>query len=429
MFRGMSTRRDRSVTGNAPGTRQRITKTLINETVAPSGTDARTGYSIQDDEVPGLSVRFYPNGKKVWRLYYRADGRQRRMVLGDATAVHPDKARRVSRSLLGAVAEGRDPARERTERREAPTVNELADRYLEEHARPFKKTAGKDERNLDNHVRPALGRMLVRDVKPADVERLHRSMKAKPGAANRVASLLQKMFNLALRWGWYEGHNPVRGLRRYPERKVHRHLSEIELARLAKALREAEARVPRQVAILRFAMLTGCRIGEILTLTWDGVDLERGFVHLSDAKAGPRSFPLNTAARDLLAVQPRGEECPYVFPSTSTRRPDRPFVDINSAWHAIRKAAKLEDLRIHDLRHLFAETAATGGLSLPMIGRLLGHKTPLTTARYAELADDPARVATEQVGARLAAALDSVGVASATSTTKPGPRRRKGGPR
>jgi integrase len=111
--------------------------------------------------------------------------------------------------------------------------------------------------------------------------------------------------------------------------------------------------------------------------------------------------PLNTLARELLSTKAHGPSERYVFPG---RRSGKPLRDLHRTWKAICKEADIEDLRIHDLRHSYASILVSAGLSLPVIGALLGHAQPSTTARYAHLFDDPLREATERVGAIVEAA-------------------------
>ncbi len=392
----------------------KITRAMVKRATS---TGDRGELVAKDTDVPGLELWCYAPSKrtgrarKVWKLYYRAgDGRQRRPVLGDATAILPDSARTLARELLGDVARGADPSEERTTRRAAPTVGELCDRYLEEYAEPYKKpsSVAEDRRNIDNHVRPALGGRKVASVALPDIQRLHRGMRDKPIAANRVLAVLSKMFNLAEKWGLRPEHsNPCRHVEKYAERQVHRPLSEIELARLAKVLREAEtgkppeaAENPRAVAALRLLMLTGMRRNEALRLRWDEVDLEAGLLRLGDSKTGAKLVRLNGAAREVIAAQEPMLGNPYVFPSPV--KPGAPLYDVKRVWDRIRKRAGLGDARLHDLRHSFAATAAAGGLSLHQIGQLLGHRNPRTTARYSDLVDDDAAKAAEQVGEALA---------------------------
>jgi integrase len=150
-------------------------------------------------------------------------------------------------------------------------------------------------------------------------------------------------------------------------------------------------------------MFTGARLNEILTLEWDHVDAEHALLMLPDSKTGKKAIRLNAPARQVLESIPRLEGNPHVI---CGERPGQHLVNLQKAWRRIRKVAKLNDVRIHDLRHSFASVAASGGQSLIVIGKMLGHSQPATTARYAHLADDPVKAASDAVAARIAAAMN-----------------------
>ena len=241
----------------------------------------------------------------------------------------------------------------------------------------------------------------------ADVARLHHGMRATPGAANRVLALLSKMCALAEQWGLREpGSNPVRGIERFRERRRERHLTPEELERLGDVLRQVElerTESPSSVALVRLLLLTGARLGEVLGLRWDRIDWQAGSVRLADSKTGPKTLYLSDAATGgagwPLVVQ---ADNPWVLPG---RVQGRPLVNPQKPWRRIRRAAGLEDVRLHDLRHTYAAVAARGGLSLPMIGALLGHSEPQTTQRYAHLVGNPVKQAAEQVGEAIRVAM------------------------
>jgi integrase len=232
-------------------------------------------------------------------------------------------------------------------------------------------------------------------------------MRSTPGAANRVLALLSKMFNLAERWGLRPDHtNPCRHVERYVERKMERFLSPEELARLGAALAAAErgeTEMPSAIAAVRLLAFTGARAGEVLGLRWEHVDLQSGCLRLPMSKTGRKVIHLNEPAIGVLAeLAERKTDNPWVIEGA---KPGSPLVNIRKPWHRLREAAGLPDVRLHDLRHSFASVAVAGGLSLPVIGALLGHSQPATTARYAHLAADPLRAAAEAVGTRLGAAM------------------------
>jgi integrase len=262
---------------------------------------------------------------------------------------------------------------------------------------------------IERHILPALGRRKLADANRADVQRLHHKLRETPFYANRVLALLSKIFNLAEAWGLRpDGTNPCRHVTRYKEPARARFVSEVELARLGAVLAQAEhegTEAPAAIAAVRLLVLTGCRLGEILTLRWEHADLERGELRLPESKTGPKTVPLNAPARELLAGLAR-DQSGFVIPG---RKRGRHLVNLEKPWCRLRERAGLADVRLHDLRHSFASIGAGGGLSLPVIGALLGHTQAATTKKYAHLADDPLRAASELIGRRIAAAWGTKG--------------------
>ena len=157
------------------------------------------------------------------------------------------------------------------------------------------------------------------------------------------------------------------------------------------------------IAAIRLLIFTGARRNEILTLRWEHVSEEHGCLMLPDSKTGRKAVHLNPPALDVLHALPRLEGNPYVI---CGEKAGQHLVNLEKPWRRIRKAAKLDDVRLHDLRHSFASVAASGGQSLIVIGKMLGHSQPATTARYAHLADDPVKAASDAVGRHIAAAMD-----------------------
>ncbi len=390
-----------------PTPRRKLTKRLV-ESIKAGSTDM----FVWDTAVPGFGLRVWPSGKRVFIFQYRNRYRQtRRPVIGQYGAITTEKARKIAEQWSGEVKNGGDPGAERSEAAKALTIAQLADRYLAEHARPKKKprSVQSDESNLRNHVLPALGPKKVAAVTRADLARLHHSMRDTPGAANRVLALLSKMFTLAEKWELRpDGTNPCRHVDRNPERKLERFLSEAELARLAETLAEAErtrTEMPSVLAAIRILLFTGARLSEILTLGWEHVDMEGQCLRLPDSKTGAKVVYLPPAALEILADLDRSDDNPYVI--TGAKKGSH-LVNLRKPWGRIRAKAGLDDVRIHDLRHSFASMAVAGGLTLPVIGALLGHTQPATTARYAHLADDPLKQAANLTGARIAAAMGHV---------------------
>ncbi|HEV3073406.1 MAG TPA: tyrosine-type recombinase/integrase [Thermoanaerobaculia bacterium] len=361
---------------------------------------------VFDSEVSGFGVRIKPSGRKSYLIQYRnAGGRSRRLTIAGHGRMTAEEARDEAKQLLAAAARGQDPAEDRHRALRAPTVAQLAALYLERHARPRKKTAIADESMLRRYVLPAFGARKVEAITRGDVARLHHELGDKPLAANRVLALISVMFNLAESWGLRApASNPCRHLKRYPERKRDRFLSAEEVQRLGEALLEAQGiEHPSALAAIRLLLLTGARKSEILTLKWEHVDLERYALRLPDSKTGAKVIALGGAAAALLARLDRREGNPYVCWGNSD---GGHFIGLQHVWQRIRRRARLPEVRLHDARHSYASFGAAAGLGLPVIGALLGHKQPITTARYAHLANDPLRAAADRITGEIAAALD-----------------------
>jgi integrase len=379
-----------------PERRRKITKAVVDV--------LQPGELAWDADVKGLGVRCQRRDR-VYIIKYRSQGRQRWYTIGKhGSPWTPELARREAKRILGLVAEGKDPADKKQRDRSAPTLSALADRFLEEHveAKSKDRTYTEYKRLVERIVKPELGRFKADEVRSSDIERLHLKFRATPYQANRLVALLSKMFN----WSGRRGErNPCVGIERFAEQKRRRYLSSAELARLGAALAQIEDQKltsPYVVAAIRLLVFTGARLSEILTLRWDHVDLERGFLNLTDSKTGAKTIYLNAVARKLLAALPRLAGNPFVIPG---ERQGKHLVNLEKPWRKVRDLAHLPDVRLHDLRHSFASFGAGAGLGLPIIGALLGHAQAATTARYAHLAADPLQQAADLIGDRLEAAL------------------------
>jgi integrase len=390
--------------------REGLTEAIIKRLSKPA-----KGNKVYYDQLPGFGIRITAAGTAAFIFNYRVRGtsRERRITIGRFSNWTTGAARKEARRLQQMVDQGGDPLGDIEAERSSPTVAGLCDRFEAEHL-PRKRpgTIQAYRLILARHIRPHFGaHAKVADVVFADIDALHRkiSKRGAPYAANRTIAVLSKMFSLATRWGM-RPDNPVRGIERNYEQKRKRYLCGDELARLSKAL---AANPDKQFAnIIRMLLLTGARRGEMLSMRWADLDLVVGTwtkpASTTKQKAD-HAVPLSAPARQLLAEirdeqadkhpnRPLGE---FAFPSYGA---SGHVADIWPSWVALCKAAGIDGLRIHDLRHSFASQLASSGASLPLIGTLLGHSNPTTTHRYAHLFDDPQRAAVERVAAVIGAA-------------------------
>ena len=409
-------------------TAQRITKRTVDG-LQCNGRE----FTAWDDRVSGFGVRVRSTGAKSYVVVYRAGAGRgapvRRYTISAVGKITPERARARAKVILGAVAHGHDPANQKTAERGAPTLAELADRFMADHVRAKRKagTAEFYRDILDRLVKPAVGTTKADKLTRLQVGRLHSSLADTPFQANRVLAVVGSMYAFAGFAGIVpEGTNPARGIDKFKESRRERFLTGEELERLGSAIREAETigipwsvdeskptarhvpkakrstRIAQSAAgALRLLLFTGCRLREILDLRWEYVDFERGCLFLPDSKSGRKTVILNAPALAVLNAMERVG--PYVIPGDD---PLQARHDLKRPWDAVTKRAGLIGVRLHDLRHTYASFGAGGGLGLPIIGRLLGHAQTATTARYAHLDNDPLRRASEAIAGRIAAALE-----------------------
>jgi integrase len=387
-------------------------KSLTDAQVAALPITGSDDYQSDPREV-GFAVRITPKGRKLFYVRAQHNSRRFKVQLGEFPEMKTAEARELARIVLADIRAGHNPVVEREVRAKAAkagnlTVAELSEKWMTDYVTPKLKprTAHDYRRLLDKHILPAVGHRLVPQLNRDDTTRMHVGMARTPRRANYALRTLGGLMAFACDLGLRPPlDNPARRIKLYREGKPERFLSEAEFAKAADAIEQAEREGvigPHAAAGLRLAMFSGARSGEITALLWEHIDWERKIARLPDSKTNePRTIHLSDAAIEVLRTTPRSS--PYVIAGAI---PGEPFKNLSRSWIVAREYAGLRDVRLHDLRHSYASLAAGRGVSLQMIGKLLGHKVPLTTQRYAHLARDAVSAVSDEIGAAMTAAIE-----------------------
>jgi len=392
--------------GNGKAGPERLDTKFVRGVPLPEKSSA----TYWDGSTTGFGLRVHAGGAKAFFLNYRIDGRERRVTIGQYPRWSVTAARERAKELRIDIDRGVDPAGEKRERRTAPTVADLIDRYVEDHLPRKAPAFADDEKRILAEISEKLGRNTkVADVHHGDIVAMHWKIteSRRPVRANRILAICSKMFSLALvpkagetlPWRNALVGNPCKGVERNREEGRERFFSQAELAAISDALAEYKGVA---ADCIRLITLTGCRPAEAMKAQWSEFDEQPGYWIKPSAHTKQRKthkLPLSPAAIELITrLRAKRGLSPWVFPSD--KGADQPLSALWHCWHHVRARAGLgKDAFIYSLRHSFASIGAGGGLSLPIIGRLLGHAQTRTTQRYAHLADDPLREATERIGA------------------------------
>jgi len=363
----------------------KLTKRVIDS--APQPQEGQI--FLRDSELPGFGVRL-THGSTSFILERRIHGQVRRLTIGPYGPLALEEARKRAEELIGQIAKGQDPAQDILDRKHEPTFGDLVERYKKEHI-PRKKSGMNDENMLSAYLKGWNNRKLS-SISRKDIVALHAQVGQNNGpyAANRLVALLRKMFNLAHLWGLWEEENPATGIEFFREEKRDRFIQPKELPGLMQSLKQEPNVFIRSAFFV--CLLTGQRKSEVLSMKWEDLDMEAGIWKIPETKPGrPHFVPLPGAVLDLLNNLPHVSENPYVFAGQRNNH----LVNITKGWNRIRTRAGLRDVRIHDIRRTLGSWLAGSGASLPLIGKVLNHSQPSTTAIYARLALEPVRLALE----------------------------------
>jgi integrase len=345
-----------------------------------------------DTREKGLVLIVSNGGAKTYYLYGKINGRPERVKLAPYTDISIEQARKKCAQCRGQIANGANPQQARRSLREELTFREFFHEYMERYSKPNKKSWKFDEREVNKFLSHWFNRKLSTITKQ-DVQKLHEKLFEENGLyqANRVLERVRAMYNKAIEWGW-QGVNPSLGIKKYKEKSRDRFITGVELPRFFEALEKEENHVARD--FFKIALLTGARKTNVLQMRWEHIDFHHEIWHIPETKNGePHKVALSSQALAILNRRKKKTKSEWVFEGEGK---EGHFTDPKKAWARILERAKIDDLHIHDLRRTLGSWQAATGANGFVIGKTLGHKSPLSTQVYARLDLDPVRLSVEK---------------------------------
>ena len=352
-------------------------------------------YQVRDANTRNLYLRVTRSSKKYY-MVKKVRAKSVFVLLGDVSNTTLNKAKERLAEQLDVVQKGKNPNVEKNKIQNTITVREIFEQYyFPQHSKLYKKTSSQreDECTFRVHL-GTLYNVRVVDINRPMVELLQRRIAQQSTiyAANHAIKLLRQMLNKALDWGLIQ-INPVARIKLFKETQRDRFLQPDELERLYVAL-ETEPNICFRNLVL-LSLLIGQRRGNMQALKWTDISFERAVVYFPDTKTGnPQVVPLPAQAIDILREMETFKTSEWLFPSKQAVSGH--IESPSKMWKALLKRAKIENLRMHDLRRTFASYQAITGSSHEIIGKALGDKSPAVIPTYARLSEAPVRQSIQQ---------------------------------
>lgn len=354
-----------------------------------------------DESTPGLTIRITSKGSKSFYWVGR-DGRNfKRVLIGTYPKTSIPKARDEAKRLSGLAADGKAPTTNRQSVRDEWTLQELFNWYLETISKPHKRTWKWDESQFNRVLAPWSGRR-VSTITRGEVVDLHVRLGTDRGpyAANKMLELLGHM----IRTGKIHqpdrvtGDDPTAGIKRFPRHERERFLSAEEIERFFLAVDKLQRQVSRDFLML--ALWTGARRGNVMSMSWDEIDLESKVWVVPASKSKSKRImriPLSEPAIEILTRLDADKRSIWVLEGQGQQGH---YNDPKAAWERVKKLAKLKDVRIHDLRRTLGSWMAVNS-PLQIVGKQLGHSSLKSTAIYARLANQTVKDAADDAANRM----------------------------
>lgn len=406
----------------------KLTKSFINNL-----SNKTCNKTYWDDILKGFGLRIQGKSRS-WIIVYRDKyNKQHWFTLGSLNKITPDEARKLASKTFLEISNGNDPATNKQKQKNAITVNELCDSYLEEECSDKKdSTLYMIKSRINCHIKPLIGNLPVSALDYSILNRLKadiamgkhrkteksgklrglRKIKGGKSVANKTLTMLHTILEYAIKKKIIKD-NPVKTISRYKEQSQEIFLDLQEMEQLGKALQKAEEQNINQIALnaIKFLSLTGLRKNEALTLRWEYIDFDRQIINFPDTKSGPQIRPIGKSAIKYLLSLKSDNKSPWVFPSANGKTP------IVCVPTVLIKICSLKDnngnlfinkkLSLHKLRHSFATIANNLGYSIITIGGLLGHKSKskIITERYIHTVDSALIGAADETSLHISQAL------------------------
>ncbi|MDD2583062.1 MAG: tyrosine-type recombinase/integrase [Desulfuromonadaceae bacterium] len=386
-----------------------FTKSTLEQAQAPAGAKR---FYLYDEKESGLVLQVTPAGKKSFQLYRKHNGQPIRVTIGTYPELTVEQARKKARQVKVDLNNGINPNDEARAIREELTFSELFHRWLEQFAKPHKRSWADDLRRYQNYMEQSFGSKRLSWFDAARVREWHHKLTTRakqrgpaatitPGTANRALALLKTIFSQAAP----ELNNPCLSVKMFKEVSRERFLQPDEMKRLFDAL-ECEETGEDFRDYIYLSLFTAARRNNVLGMRWNDVDLDAALWTIPGETSKNGSImrvPLADAALEILQRRKASATSIFVFPSNSTAGH---YNTPTKAWKSLLNRAGLHDLRLHDLRRSCGSVMANQGISLAVIGGALGHKHHSSTAVYARLQVSTVRDALEQATRAMLATKD-----------------------
>lgn len=352
---------------------------------------------ISDTEVTGLKVRINKSGTKMYYLFWKQHGKQRKYRIGKHGDIGVPVARKVARELRAKIALGQDPQAEKTQLIKESKREKIGTlrAFLEAEYFPFAEQKQKrhvaTRKTLEREFKWLMD-MQMDSINSKDVDKWQTKMLEKgnqPQTINRKMTALKAVLKKAVDWGVIES-NPLRGKCRLKEgdNDVIRWLTDAERSRLEKILSEWDG---YESVVVNILLKTGSRPGEILGLKWSAIDFQNNLITIIAGKTDTkRTVHMNDSLIEI--IKEWRDKCPqsregWLFPS-----PNNGHIQVMyKQWNRMKRMAKLENFRLYDCRHDCASRLVMNGVPIYTVSNVLGHKSVNMTQKYAHLA--PAHLA------------------------------------